>query len=151
MLIFIYYLSISFIFIRLSRELEDERQANMHNVISSMMAGVKEQKVNHLKSLKKLTNEKNALNKKFKEVRDENSNSKILLDEKMKKYQTYQFNFDESEKSLNDIEKEEMEVKMAELLTVIERERTAWMYNRDSLKVKIIEIIKISKNDLKSN
>ena len=102
------------------------------------MAGVKEQKVNHLKSLKKLSNEKNALNKKFKEVRDENSNSKILLDEKMKKYQTYQFNFDETESSLNDIEKEEMEVKMAELLTVIERERTAWMYNRDSLKVKIV-------------
>ena len=50
----------------------------MHSVISNMMAGVKEQKVNHLKSLKKLSNEKTLMTKKFKELKDENANLKKI-------------------------------------------------------------------------
>ena len=47
---------------KLSKALEEERQANMNTVITQMMQGVKEQKVNHMKNIKKLTNEKQTLN-----------------------------------------------------------------------------------------
>ena len=110
----------------------------MHSVISNMMAGVKEQKVNHLKSLKKLSNEKTLMTKKFKELKDENANLKIKLDNHMQVYQSYQKDFDLKEATLSENEKEKMEMKMAELLTIIEKERVQWMFNRDSLKVRIL-------------
>ena len=106
----------------------------MNSVISDMMAGVKEQKVSHLKTLKKLSNEKNLMTKKFKELRDENANLKIELDNHMQIYQLYQRDFDAKEATLSNAEKEKMELKMAELLTIIEKERVTWMFNRDSLK-----------------
>ena len=108
----------------------------MNSVISNMMAGVKEQKVNHLKSLKKLSNEKTLMTKKFKELKDENANLKVELDNHMQSYQSYQKDFDLKEATLSENEKEKMEIKMAELLTIIEKERVQWLFNRDSLKVR---------------
>lgn len=42
----------------LSKALEAERQGNVNNMISQMMVNVKEQKVMHMKNIKRLTNEK---------------------------------------------------------------------------------------------
>ena len=107
----------------------------MHNIISAMMAGVKEQKVNHLKSLKKLTNEKNILTKKFKDLREVHATSKVVLDQNMKTYQSFQRDYDSLDVNAEESLREEIEMKMADLLTTIERDRGAWMQTRDSLKV----------------
>ena len=56
----------------------------------------------------------------------------------MQVYQSYQKDFDLKEATLSENEKEKMEMKMAELLTIIEKERVQWMFNRDSLKVRIL-------------
>ena len=52
--------------------------------------GVKMQKVNHMKMIKKLTTEKAALAEKFKRLKDENATRKISLDANMKRYQLLQ-------------------------------------------------------------
>ena len=55
---------------RLSRELEAERQANMGAIINDMMKNVKEQKVNHMKKIKRLNNEKMQLTKQYKDCKE---------------------------------------------------------------------------------
>jgi hypothetical protein len=105
------YLSI----FRLSAALEAERQSNMNNIISTMMTNVKEKKLDHMKKLKKLNNEKTILGKKFKENRENNSNMKLLLDEKMKKYEILQSKFDDA----SDEDRVEMEQNMSDLLYAI--------------------------------
>ena len=52
-----------------------------------MMQGVKEQKVNHMKNIKKLTAEKAQLNDRFKTVKDSNGTLKAAIDAAMKRYQ----------------------------------------------------------------
>ena len=79
---------------RLSRALEEERQANMNTVITQMMQGVKEQKVNHMKNIKKLTMEKTSLNDKFKQLKDVNGTLKGTLDGTIKRYQQLQAQYD---------------------------------------------------------
>ena len=51
------------------------------------MQGVKEQKVNHMKNIKKLTAEKAQLNDRFKTVKDTNGTLKAAIDAAMKRYQ----------------------------------------------------------------
>ena len=51
------------------------------------MQGVKEQKVNHMKNIKKLTAEKAQLNDRFKTVKDSNGTLKAAIDAAMKRYQ----------------------------------------------------------------
>ena len=53
-----------------------------------MMQGVKEQKVNHMKNIKKLTAEKAQLNDRFKTVKDANGTLKAAIDAAMKRYQS---------------------------------------------------------------
>lgn len=72
---------------KLSKALEAERQANMNNVISEMMNSVKEQKVVHMKNIKRLTNEKALLTGQFKESKDGNAKLKQNLDVNIQKYQ----------------------------------------------------------------
>ena len=52
------------------------------------MQGVKEQKVNHMKNIKKLTAEKAQLNDRFKAVKDTNGTLKAAIDAAMKRYQS---------------------------------------------------------------
>jgi hypothetical protein len=68
-----------------------------------------------MKKLKKLNNEKTILGKKFYENRDNNTNMKNLLDEKIKKYEILQGAFDDA----SDDDKIEMEGSMSDLLYII--------------------------------
>lgn len=85
---------------RLSRELEAQRQENMNSVISQMMQNVKEQKVVHMKNIKRLTNEKAMLQQTLKKDKEESMSLKQSLDENIAKYQKLQATFDTF--SLND-------------------------------------------------
>jgi hypothetical protein len=76
---------------KLSQALEAERQANMNNVISEMMNSVKEQKVQHMKNIKRLTNEKALLTSQFKESKEANVKLKSNLDVNIQKYQVRPF------------------------------------------------------------
>jgi kinesin family protein 1/kinesin family protein 3/17 len=80
---------------KLSRALEAERQANMNVAISGMMQSVKEEKVQHMKNIKRLTNEKALVKKNFEETKDSNVSIKVALDKNIKLYQQYQATYDE--------------------------------------------------------
>ena len=59
----------------------------MNTVISEMMNTVKEQKVQHMKNIKRLTNEKALVTAQFKDCKDGNSKLKGLLDSNIQQYQ----------------------------------------------------------------
>jgi vacuolar-type H+-ATPase subunit I/STV1 len=111
----------------------------MQNAMSTMLADVKAQKLNKMKSIKKLSNEKTILNLKFRTDRETNSALKIILDENMKKYRNFQIEYDVSDDMSSEEEKEkkksELEGEMIELLSVIERDRGVFIKGRDVLKV----------------
>ncbi len=129
---------------RLSRALEAERQANMNVAISGMMQNVKEEKVQHMKNIKRLTNEKAMLTKSFKEYKDLNAATKGELDRNIALYQEFQQQYDEKmnltgEESERDearrqSEAEAMANEMIELLTKIENDRLKYTEKRDALK-----------------
>jgi hypothetical protein len=123
----------------LSDALEKERQKNMQNAMSTMLADVKAQKLNKMKSIKKLSNEKTVLNNKFKTDRETNSALKVILDDNMKKYRNFQIEYDVSHEMLSEEEKEkkksELEGEMIVLLSIIERDRGLFIKGRDILKV----------------
>eukprot|EP00600_Ochromonadales_sp_CCMP1393_P008823 CAMPEP_0174954044 /NCGR_PEP_ID=MMETSP0004_2-20121128/205_1 /TAXON_ID=420556 /ORGANISM="Ochromonas sp., Strain CCMP1393" /LENGTH=787 /DNA_ID=CAMNT_0016201813 /DNA_START=43 /DNA_END=2407 /DNA_ORIENTATION=- len=143
---------------KLAKALEAERQSNMNNVISEMMNGVKDQKVQHMKNIKRLTNEKAMLSKNFKEVKDFNTKLKGNLDKSIQQYQVLQKAYDtldaevqataDVEGSEGDAaydeavrvhaekqaEAEAMAQKMIELLTTIENSRLQYTEKRDNLK-----------------
>ena len=128
-----------FLVFRLSEALEKERQKNVQNAMTTMLADVKAQKLNKMKSIRKLSNEKAVLNQKFKTDRETNSALKINLDENMKRYRNFQLEYDVSDNSLSEEEKEkkksELESEMIVLLSVIERDRGVFIKGRDVLKV----------------
>jgi len=80
---------------RLSKALEEERQSNMNIVISEMMHSVKEQKVMHMKNIKRLTNEKTQLTKGMKESKENNLRIKKDMDKYIVEYQQLQKGYDE--------------------------------------------------------
>eukprot|EP01038_Epipyxis_sp_PR26KG_P015951 gene15951-21644_t len=144
---------------RLSKELEAARQHNMNTVISNMMLSVKEQKVQRMKNIKRLTNEKALLTKNYKEYKDENVDLKSSLDSSIQKYQQLQKEYDdlmiseENEQEMKDdmpaqtpspekllIQQKKNETaelmanQMVSLLTKIETERLKFTEKRDALK-----------------
>lgn len=131
---------------RLSRALEEERNQNMNTAVSSMMAGVKQQKVQRMKNIRRLTNEKVLLSKKFKEEKDVNAGLKQGLDGSMKEYQKMQGVYDEMMEAMqsNNGETAEMQqiatqaeqiaTQMSKLLMSIEDNRNAWVARREALK-----------------
>ena len=116
-----------------------------------MMQKVKEQKLEHIKNIKRLTNEKTNLQKKFKDDKDKNSQLTSTLDEKMKKYQILSTNYEESVKALENIDETNLiEIKtlktkaiqiqsnMTLLLSNVEKDRNEWTKRRELL-IKIRE------------
>lgn len=134
---------------KLSKQLELEREQNMNQVITQMMQSVKEQKVLHMKNIKRLTNEKALLTKNIKDWKEENSQLKHDLDSNIAKYQQLQVQFDafstiNEEDEIKDeqgneirLEREkEAEVianEMIPLLTKIEHDRLAYTEKRDAI------------------
>mmetsp|Transcript_5640 Transcript_5640/g.12401 ORF Transcript_5640/g.12401 Transcript_5640/m.12401 type:complete len:722 (-) Transcript_5640:345-2510(-) len=143
---------------KLTKALEAEREANMNTVISEMMNGVKEQKVQHMKNIKRLTNEKAMLSKNFKELKDGNVTLKGRLDKDIQQYQSLQKTYDsvagevaaiadagllegdagfeagQQAQAQKQEEAEAMANRMIELLTGIENSRLQYTEKRDSLK-----------------
>lgn len=124
---------------RLSRALEAERQANMNQAISGMMQSVKEEKVQHMKNIKRLTNEKALLTKNFKEFKDSSAAIKAELDQNIAQYQEYQAEYDAI---TNDGEQDEAKQakaeaiasRMIELLNNIELNKEKFTEKRTALK-----------------
>lgn len=131
---------------RLSKALEEERQANLNSVVSTMMEKVKKQKVEHMKAIKRLSNEKSALTQQMKEGKDSNTNLKVRLDGSMKSYQRLQSEYDSKMTAMaalgeagGDLSKDTIEVnkvaaQMAETLASIESDRASWLHTRDLVK-----------------
>lgn len=137
---------------RLSRQLEAERAQNVNNVISQMMQSVKEQKVLHMKNIKRLTNEKGLLGKNYKDLKEANIAIKQSLDEAIVKYQELQSRYDASASELEEEMKrnegdkvamaklaeqekanESLANEMYALLTKIEQDRVGYSEKRDEL------------------
>lgn len=137
---------------KLSLQLEQERQANMSNVISTLMTSVKEEKLNHMKKIKLLQIEQKDLKKKQTALVDENELFKKNLDDKMKLYNRLQQEYDQENKKDFTIsgeetteelkiieqrkaEKEGLVSKMALLLDDIEKDRIHWTDRRDQMRI----------------
>lgn len=129
---------------RLSKALEEERQANMNTVIGQMMQNVKDEKVQHMKNIKRLTNEKALLAKTFREAKDQGSNLKQQLDENINTYQLLQKKYDDlaalagendehSDPAVQE-EADRMANDMIQLLTNIESDRLLYTEKRDLLR-----------------
>lgn len=122
---------------RLARELDAQREANMNNVISGMMANVKEQKINVMKDIKRLTNEKALLGKKTVQVKSDCERLKAKLDKDMGNYGLLQEEYDRlsaEESQENKHHMEEVAEEMVALLSSIEADRVRYMANRNELK-----------------
>lgn len=108
--------------------------------MSTMMAGVKDQKVNKIKSIKKLSNEKINLTKKVQDLRDSNVALKMSFDENTKFYLSLQIKYDIPRPDCSvvevETEKEGIEIKMTSLLGSIETDRASYMKQRDLIKVR---------------
>merc|ERR1711918_269697 len=79
---------------RLSKALEEEREQNVNTALAQMMQAVKDEKVQHMKNIKRLTNEKALLSKNFKETKEKNSSVKVSLDKSIQRYQKLQSDYD---------------------------------------------------------
>jgi len=122
---------------QLSKQLEEERQSNMNTVISNMMTTVKDQKVNIMKNIKRLTNEKASITKKMKANKDSNDSLRSKLDELMVEYQTQQGQYDNLVDQKDDESSALLETignKMASLLASIEASKNEWVKRREELK-----------------
>eukprot|EP01041_Mallomonas_annulata_P004119 gene4119-8190_t len=105
---------------RLSRALEEERN------------GVKEQKVAHLKLIKRLNIEKTDIAQKEKTLKERNALLKKSLDDDMKSYATLQTEYD-TLKSTNE-SSEEVSTQMQSLLQKIEADRQKYLERKEALK-----------------
>jgi len=122
---------------RLSKQLEEERQSNMNTVISNMMTTVKDQKVNIMKNIKRLSNEKANITKKMKSYKDSNDALRGTLDELMVEYQTQQGEYDNligQKDDENAALLESIGNKMASLLVNIEASKNEWVKRREDLR-----------------
>jgi chromosome segregation ATPase len=119
----------------LQKALQMERQANLSNVMSTMMDTVKDQKVKQMKAIKRLTNEKAVMNKKFKDLRDENGAFKEKLDKNMAKYQEKQKLYDTMVSNGADPEElNRIATEMATTLADIEKDRAGWVQTKENAK-----------------
>ena len=118
---------------RLSRLLEDERQANLASAIKDMMATMKDEKVNHMKAIKRLSNEKSSLTKAAKEDKEQYSALKARIDANMKRYAALQKKVDDGAAE-GEGEFDAAANEMHALLSSIEADRANFIARRDALK-----------------
>lgn len=121
---------------RLQQQLMEERNANMNNVIATMMKDIKDQKLQHMKNVKKLTLQKNEIQSKQKDVKEKCDALKTKLEGNMGKYQKMQKLYEtlDGSKPEHTQQKEELSSHMAQLLTTIENDRAIWTEKKDALK-----------------
>ena len=116
---------------RLAAELEQARKANMGVVMSSMMDEAKAKKVAQMKNIKKLGNEKTALQKHQKELRARHAELKASIDKDMKTYMALQAKHGEAVKAANGDtnapECKNLEKEMAVVLGRIEGGKESWI------------------------
>jgi hypothetical protein len=137
---------------RLSRELEEERQANMNSVISTMMKDMKDQKIDHMKKIKLLTIEKSDLAKKQKNSKEKCDALKASLDSRILNYNNKKAKYEENRPkegdneevaALKKVRKKELATEMQEMLGDIEKNKMKWVEKKDQLKIiksKIVDI-----------
>lgn len=119
---------------RLSKLLEDERQANLAVAIKDMMAVMKEEKVNHMKAIKRLANEKGNLTKAVKEDKEAYGVLKARIDSNMKRYAVLQKSVDEGIAETDALQFDAAASEMHELISAIEIDRSEFIARRDALK-----------------
>ena len=129
---------------KLSQALEAERQANMNNVISSMMKDMKDQKIDHMKKIKLLTIEKSELVKKQKNVKEKCDALKASLDSRILNYNNKKAKYEDTRPKEGDSEdvlaikktkKKELAGEMQDMLGEIEKNKMKWVEKKDQLKI----------------
>lgn len=124
---------------RLSRALEEERAANMNTVMSNVMQEFKEQKIAHMKNLRRLQLEHETITKKQSATKEKADQIKTKIMNSMKEYEALQAKYND----LRELEKDEKADKtavtaltndMATLLSTIEVDRQLWTALKESIK-----------------
>lgn len=129
---------------KLSQALEAERQANMNSVISTLMKDMKDQKIEHMKTIKLLTIEKADLAKKQKSAKEKCDALKASLDSRILTYNNKKVKYEENRPKEDDSEevravkkerKAELAAEMQEMLGEIEQNKQKWTEKKDQLKL----------------
>jgi hypothetical protein len=121
---------------RLAKQLEEERQANLSVAMSTMLEEVKDKKVEQMKNIKRLANEKSTLAKKIKDGKSKHTELKAKVDTDMKEYSQLQLKYDEALKAGNESlpENEEIAKHMADILKWIDGRRSQWVTLKAEIK-----------------
>lgn len=125
---------------RLSKQLEEERSLNMHTVMSDMMHELKEQKIEHMKNLKRLQLEHETVLKKQDQTKAKSDEIRVTIMTSMKAYEKLQSTYNdmvEAEKSGAVMDREELANltnEMASLLSNIEVDKQQWMALKEAMK-----------------
>jgi hypothetical protein len=118
---------------RLSQQLEQERKNNMTTVISSMLEGVKAQKMELMKSIKRKQNQKQALQQEHRRVKEKVARLKASLEAALSAYQDAQAKLADLPESDTD-GRAAIEQEMADLLNAIEQDRSRLLDKREILR-----------------
>ena len=117
----------------LSKQLEQERRANVNTAITGMLSNVKEQKVEQMKKIKRLQHEKQSLTKKQAAAKKQSEAIKRSLDDGIRSYQQLQAEYEELKAAGNE-DIGDLPDRMALKLSSIEEAREKWKVNRDVFK-----------------
>ena len=118
------------------RALEEERAANMNTVMGNMMQQYKEQKIAHMKNLKRMQLEHETISKKQVTTKEKADTTKVKIMESMKNYEELQGKYNKLKDS-ETVDKQAIAAltdDMASLLSSIEVDRQQWTALKESLK-----------------
>ena len=121
---------------RLEEKLNEEREANLNVAMSDMMNNVKDKKVEQMKNIKKLQNEKSGTQKRMKDTKAKHAKLKTDVDADMKAYSDMQQKYDAELQAGNEKKPEniQLSLEMAEKLSQIENSRALWVKLKDTMK-----------------
>ncbi|GMI24550.1 hypothetical protein TeGR_g5532, partial [Tetraparma gracilis] len=115
---------------RMSKALEEERAKNMSVTIGSVMENAKEKKMDAMKKIKKLQNEKSRNHEKQKQKKEKYGELKKKLEKQVEHYKTVSVDFEKME---DGDQKDKLEEDLAKLLDHIEKNRGKLVQSRDDL------------------
>lgn len=125
---------------RLSRELEAERSTNMNAVLGTMIQDLKEQKIEHMKNLKRLQLEYDTLQKKQASAKSSSDEMRLKILTAMKAYEDLQGQYNrlrqeqETDDSINEDDFHSLASDMASMLSTIETDKQKWTALKETLK-----------------
>lgn len=117
----------------MARQLEAERQRNVNTTISEAMDTVRAQKLEKMKAIKRLQNEKQQLQRKHKQRKEDYSRLRGDLESEINKFQRLQKTLGDGSAALDAQARETTEAEMDAIITVIERKKEEVLQCRNAL------------------